>query len=210
MKRSLVMILIVAVAFFSLVSCKGAREEISKASKAIKQVKKVVDKAKSATVDNPLKNAKVGQYIKFKMTTETMGTKTQMEMKQTVIAKDDISVTLRTETTAMGMKMPPQDSKILLNQPYEPYKQGFSDAVVTPLGEGNEQITVGGKTYNCHWAKVKVTASKPTAVDSITTVWSSPDVPVNGMVKMVTDSTTKMGQNAMVTKMTMELVEAGG
>lgn len=210
MKRSLVMILILTVAFFLLVSCKGAREEISKASKAIKQVKKVVDKAKSATVDNPLKNAKVGQYIKFKMTTEAMGTKTQMEMKQTVIAKDDISVTLRTETTAMGMKMPPQDSKIMLNQPYEPYKQGITDAVVTPLGEGNEQISVGGKTYNCHWAKVKVTASKPTAVDSITTVWSSPDVPVNGMVKMVTDATTKMGQNAMATKMTMELVEAGG
>jgi hypothetical protein len=61
--------------------------------------------------DNPLKNAKVGQFIEFNMTTETMGNKMEMKMKQTVVAKDDVSVTLRTETTAMGQKMPPQDHK---------------------------------------------------------------------------------------------------
>lgn len=160
-------------------------------------------------VDNPLKNAKVGEHIEFVMITETMGTKMEMKMKQTVVAKDEVSVTLRTETTAMGKTMPAQDTKIMLNQPYEPYKAGFTDAVVTPLGEGNETITVGGKAYACHWAKVKIVATKPMAVESTTTVWSCKDVPVSGMVKMVTDSTMKMGEKDMVTKMTMELVSAG-
>ena len=159
--------------------------------------------------DNPLKNAKVGEYVDFKMTTDTAGTKMEMQMKQTVIAKDDVSVTLRTETTVGKQKMPPQDTKIMLNQPYEPYKAGLTDAVITPLGEGNENITVGGKPYACHWAKVKVVAAKPTAVTSTTTVWSCKDVPVNGMVKMVSDSTMKVNGKDMNTKMTMELVAAG-
>ncbi|GEM_PF-1282551 len=209
MKRIIAVILILSVTVFALVSCKSAREEIKKAQKVIKEARKVVNKVKAATVDNPLKNAKVGDYVKFRTTTETMGIKTQMETKQTVVAKDEISVTLRTETTAMGMKMPPQDSKIMLNQPYEPYKTGYTDAVVTPLGQGNETITVGGKSYHCRWNKVKVVASHPVSLESISTVWSCPDVPVNGMVKMITDSTTRVGQNKMTTKMVMELIEAG-
>jgi hypothetical protein len=208
MKKLFAVVLMLTLAILSLVSCKGAREEIGKATKAIKNVKKVVEQAKTAASDNPLKKAKVGDYIKFRMITETMGTKTQMEMKHTVIAKDETSVTLRTETTAMGMKMPPQDSKIMLNQPYEPYKQGFTDAVVTPLGEGSETINVNGKSYNCRWGKVKVVSSKPNPVEAVTTVWSSPDVPVNGVVKMVTTSTMNFNGNSMSTKMTMELIEA--
>ena len=160
-------------------------------------------------VDNPLKNAKVGEWIEFTMTTETMGAKMTMKMKQTVIAKDAVSVTLRTETTAMGNKMPAQESKILFDQPYEPYKEGFKDAVVTPLGSGSETITVGGKPYACQWQKVKVVATKPMPVEATTTVWTCKDVPVSGMVRMVTDSSMKMEGQTMSTKMTMELVGAG-
>jgi hypothetical protein len=160
-------------------------------------------------VDNPLKNAKVGEWIEFVMNTETMGTKMDMKMKQTVVAKDAVSVTLRTVSTMMGKEMPPQDSKILFDQPYEPYKAGFQDAVVTPLGEGNETITVGGKAYSCHWVKVKVVATKPQAVEATTKVWTCKDVPVSGMVKMETESNMKIGDKMMATKMTMELTGAG-
>jgi hypothetical protein len=96
----------------------------------------------------------------------------------------------------------------MLNQPYEPYKAGLSDATVTPLGEGNETITVGGKPYSCHWVKVKIVTTKPTAMTGTTTVWSCKDVPVSGMVKMTTDSAIKMNGKDMNTKMTMELVAA--
>jgi len=160
-------------------------------------------------VDNPLKNARVGEFIEFKMITEAMGTQMEMKMKQTVVAKDDVSVTLRTESTMMGKEMPAQDNKIMLDQPFEPYTQGLTDAVVTPLGEGDETITVGGKSYDCHWAKVKVVTTKPAAVEAVSTVWTCKDVPVNGMVRMVTDSAMKMGEQTMNSKMTMELTGAG-
>jgi len=159
--------------------------------------------------DNPLKNAKVGEWVEFVTHTESMGTKMEMHMKQTVVAKDATSVTLKTESTMNGNKMPPQETKIMLDQPYEPYKQGFADAVVTPLGEGTETITVGGKAYACHWAKVKVVATKPTAIDGTTKVWTCKDVPVSGMVKMENESAMKAGDKIMNTKMTMELVGAG-
>ncbi len=207
MKRYPVLMLLIAAALLSMIACKDVRENVDKGTKAVKAVKKAVEAAK--TTDNPLKKAQVGEFINFKMTTESMGTKTDMQMKQTVVEKDEVSVTLRTETTAMGMKMPPQDVKIMLNQPYEPYKQGLTDAVVTPIGEGNETLTVGGKSYACHWAKVKVVVSKPSEIESVTTVWTCPEVPVNGMVKMVTDSTMNAGGNTIQSKMTMELLETG-
>jgi len=158
--------------------------------------------------DNPLKNAKVGEWIEFVIHTQTMGQTMDTKMKQTVIAKDAVSVTLRNVTTVMGKEMS-NDTKIMFDQPYEPYKMPNSDAVVTPLGEGNETITVGGKPYNCHWVKVKVVTTKPQAMEGTTKVWSCKDVPVNNMVKMETESAMKMGDKVMNTTMTMELVGSG-
>lgn len=97
----------------------------------------------------------------------------------------------------------------MLNKPYEPYTQGFSDAVVTPLGEGNETITVGGKSYSCRWAKVKVVATKPAPIASTTKVWSSKSVPVTGLVKMESESVMTIGGNTMNTTMTMQLTGSG-
>jgi predicted NodU family carbamoyl transferase len=159
--------------------------------------------------DNPLKRAKVGEWVEFVTTSTTMGSKMDMKMKQTVVAKDDISVTLRTLTTMMGKELPPQDTKIMLNQPYQPYTQGFSDAVVTPLGEGNETISVGGKSYACRWAKVNVVANTPAAVKSTSKVWSSKDVPVSGLVKMESETVMTVGGNTMNTTMTMQLTGSG-
>ena len=161
--------------------------------------------------DNPLKNAKVGDWLQYNMTTSAMGQNMVMKMKQTVVAKDATSVTLRTETTMMGKAMPPQDTKIPLNQAYEPYKTdpSITDAKVTPLGEGNETITVGGKAYPCHWVKVKMVATKPAPTDGTVKVWTCKDVPVSGVVKMETETAIKAGTQTMNTKMTMEITGSG-
>lgn len=208
MKRNPILALLVLAALCALVACQNVKKEVARGKEAVKAVKKI-DEATPKVAGNPLKNAQVGEYINYKMTSESMGAKTDVEMKQTVIAKDDVSVTLKTETTAMGMKMPAQETKIMLDRPYEPYKAGLTDAVVTPLGEGEETITVGDKSYACHWAKVKVTTATPTAMESVSTVWSCPDVPVNGMVKMVSESVIKAGGQEMRSKTTMELIGAG-
>jgi len=160
--------------------------------------------------DNPLKNASVGEWIEYVMRTGAMGQSMEMKVKQTVVAKDATSVTLRSESTMMGKKMPPQDTKIPLNTPYEPYKQGMPAGVtVTPLGSGSETITVGGKPYACTWTKVKIVMTSPQAMEGTTKVWTCPSVPVTSVVKMETDSTINAGGQTMKSTMTMELVGTG-
>lgn len=165
--------------------------------------------AARAADENPLKNAKVGDWVELANRTETMGQTMTMQMKQSVVAKDETSVTLRTEVTMGGMKMPGQDVKVPFNQPYEPYKQNLTDAKVTSLGEGDETITVGGKSYKCHWSKVKVTAAQPQPIEMTAKVWTCKDVPVHGMVRMESEGTMKMGDQGMTMKTSMELVGSG-
>ena len=159
--------------------------------------------------DNALRNAHVGDWVEFAMHTGAMGQQMEMKTKQTVVAKDAAFVTLRTETSMMGHTMPPQDVKIPLNTAYEPYATGLTDAKITILGQGNETLTVGGKAYACHWMKVRVTATKPQPMEGTTKVWTSPSVPVSGVVKMETESTVTVGGKPMRTQMTMELVGSG-
>ena len=160
-------------------------------------------------MDNPLKDAKVGEWLQFTSHTEVMGQKMETKMKQTVIAKDAVSVTLRTVVDMGGKEMPPQDMKIMLDKPYVASKSGSSDAVTTQLGEGYETIIAGGKSYACHWIKVKTVETKPLAVESVSTVWGCKDVPVNHTVKMESEATTTRGGKIMTTKTTMELVDSG-
>jgi len=159
--------------------------------------------------DNPYKSAKVGEWAETLAVSESMGRKTEIKSKQTVIAKDDVSVTLRMTMTMMGREIPPQETKIMLNKPYDPYAQGYTDAKVTTLGEGDETITVDGKSYTCHWAKVKVVATQPAAVESTVKVWSSKDVPLAGMVKMESDTVMTMKGTTMNSKMTLKLTGSG-
>jgi len=164
-----------------------------------------------AAEENPFKKAKVGEWIEYTMNTEAMGQKMEMGMKQSVLAKDETSVTLRTESSMMGQKMPGQDVKILLDKPYEPYLQDqkLTDAKVTPLGDGNETITVGGKSYACRWTKVKVVATKPQAMEMTAKTWVCKDVPLSGMVRMESEMNMTVNGQAMATKTSMELKGAG-
>ncbi len=157
--------------------------------------------------DNPLRNASVGQWAEYVMKNQVMGQTMEMKMKQSVVAKDATSVTLRTETTVMGKKTS-TDVKIPFDQPYEPYKTGLpanAKVTVTPMGTGSETVTVGGRAYACTWAKVKMVMAAPTPMESVTKVWTCKDVPVAGMVKMETESTMSAGGQSMTTRMTMEL-----
>lgn len=167
----------------------------------------VLGLAAQAAEENPFKDAKVGEWIEFVMQTEAMGQKMEMQMKQSVVAKDETSVTLRMEATMMGQKMPGKDTKIALDKPYEPYlqNQNLTDAKATPLGEGNETISVGGKSYACHWTKVKVVATKPQAVEVTAKTWTCKDVPVNGLVRMESETAMTMQGQPMNTKIRMEL-----
>lgn len=157
--------------------------------------------------DNPYKTAKVGEWIAYAMTTQVMGQSMQMKTKQTVIARDEVSVTVKTESWMGSQKMPASEQKILFSKPYVPYNadEKMTDAVVTPMGTGSETITVDGKPYACQWSKVHIVATKPMPMDSTTKVWTSKSVPMSGVVKMETDTAMKMGDKSVASKMTMEL-----
>ena len=156
-------------------------------------------------MENPYKNAKIGDYVGYKMTTSAAGKDFEMSMKQTVSAKSDTEVTLKTDVMFMGNALPSMDTKIDLTKPFN-----FADAVTKgktkgkfeKTGEGKEKIKVGDKTYDCTWITGKVAAeAKGMKIDSDVKVWMSKSVPMSGMVKLEMKSTQF--------NVSMEITESG-
>ncbi len=161
--------------------------------------------------ENPLKNAKVGEWVEYSNRTETMGMAMDMVMKQTIVAKDDASATMRIEVTMGGMSMPGgKEIKIALDQPYDPLTATQEGAQVTILAEGDETITVNGTSYACHWVQAKVVVTQPQAVEATSRIWTSKDVPVGGLVRMESEGKLNAGGQDMTMKTVMELKATGG
>ena len=160
--------------------------------------------------ENPFKKAKVGDWVSYSTVTvmSVGGMKTNSTVKQTVKAKDEKELTVLFEMDTAGQKHS-QEVKIPLDKPYDPAAAApkAPQAKVEKLGEGDETITVGGKQYACHWTQVKATMG-PAAV-STSKVWSCPDVPLGGTVKMETVVDVTAGDTVMKTTSTMELTGAG-
>ena len=165
----------------------------------------------AAAEENPFKNAKVGDFVKYKMVNDVAGMKQEMGMTQTVTAKDETAVTLKIEMEAAGNKLPSQETKVALDQPYDPFKTGAPNAKVEKVGEGEEKVTVGGKEYACKWFQAKVAVTAPTGqeVTGSSKVWICKDVPLGGLVKMESQNEIKMGDKTMQTTSTMTLIESG-
>ena len=157
-----------------------------------------------AAEENPLKNAKVGDFVSYKVTTNMGATAMQMEMKQTVVNKTETEVTMEVATKVMGQEMK-QTHTFKLNEKYDPRApmQGKGDATFKELDKGEETITVGGKTMKTSWTSFETSYSA--GANKVTTkgkAWVCPDVPLGGMVK------TEMDMGAMG-KSNMELVDFG-
>jgi len=136
--------------------------------------------------ENPFKNAKVGDYLTYKMTMSLMGKDHEATMKETVVAKTDKEVTLKSVTTPS--KGENEAQKIDLTKPYDPvvvFMGHDKDAKFAKTGEGEEKIKVGDKTYECHWVAGKATSSfGEDKVEADVKLWYSKSVPLSGMVKM--------------------------
>jgi hypothetical protein len=144
--------------------------------------------AEEKKIENPFLTAKVGDYISYKMSTKVMNNGIEATMKQTVTAKTDKEVTLKTVATVMGMEAPAQETKIDLTKSYDPATvatQGNKGAKYTKLGEGKETLKIGGKEYACSWTKAKVTVeANKMKFESEFKMWTCKKVPLTGMVKM--------------------------
>ena len=150
-----------------------------------------------AEEENPYKKAKVGDWVEYKMANKVGGFAVNVTQKKTVIAKTDNDVTIEMETN--GAKIP---ITIKLNEKYNSVPQS-KDSEVKVVDQGTEKVTVGDKTLDTKWIATEVTVNaggKTTTTKS--NVWMSPDVPLDGMVKMQAD----MGPSG---KSTMELTAFG-
>jgi hypothetical protein len=136
--------------------------------------------------ENPFKDAKVGDYLTYKMTMSIMGKDNEGTMKETVTAKTDKEVILKSETTPGKGKE--QTRTIDLTKPYDPiafFLHEDKDAKFAKSGEGDEKIQVGDKTYECHWVAGKVTSSAGELKNGIDVkMWRSKSVPLSGLVKL--------------------------
>lgn len=155
--------------------------------------------------ENPLKKAKVGDFVAYKMTSMIGGKDVAVDMKQSVSAKDDMEVTLKTTVIFMGQELPAQSTKVDLTKPFDPAAaaiQGNKQGKFEKTGEGKEKLKIGGKTYECTWLAGKMVADvKGQKVESDVKLWFSKMVPLTGMIKMELKSN--------LANVTMELSDSG-
>lgn len=165
--------------------------------------------AEPVAAENPYAMANVGDFVKYKMVTEAMGQTTESTITMTVTAKDENEVTLSSVVEAMGQTMPATEMKISLTQPYDQamWLQGQN---IEKLAEAAETVMVGENSYDTMMTEYKYTMEQGgTVMEANTKSWIAKNVPLGGMVKLITTTTMDMGGQPMTTTMTMELVEVG-
>jgi hypothetical protein len=146
--------------------------------------------------DVPLKRAKVGDYIVYKMIGSVLGT-----MRQEVLAVTDKDVTIKSVTTINGMTLPADVKAYPINSKSDPASLN-KDVKIIAESAGTETLKIGGKEYRCTWRAVTTSAKvADMEVKSEAKVWISKDAPVFGMVKTVS---TTFG-----TTTTVDLSEVG-
>lgn len=175
----------------------------------------IVPSTWAADEENPYKKAKVGNFATYKVTTKVAGLNIEGTVTQTVTAKSDKEVTLKSsgKILAMGMEVPvPEKETVIdLTKPFDPTQaNGVPGAKDAPkaekLKEGREKIKLAGKEYEAKWATYKVKAKSAAGLefDAEMKIWLAAELPI---------PTLKTEMNAEVMggnmEMTMELTEMG-
>jgi uncharacterized protein YpmS len=165
--------------------------------------------AVAAEEENPYKKAKVGDFATFKMVTKVAGLNIEGTVTQSVTAKDDKEVTIKTTVNANGMDFPAQEQKIDLTKPFDPTKAGNlppgAQAKVEKLKDGTEKIKVAGKEYSTKWETYKLKMTQMGMdFEAEMKVWQTKDLNIP-MVKM--EMTADVMGNKM--EVVMELTETG-
>jgi hypothetical protein len=167
--------------------------------------------ARGQDADHPFKNAKVGDYANYTMSTKVGTFDVKGTLTNTVKAVTDKEVTVEVTGKMNGMAIPAQTQKIDLTKAFDPSAAGIganagkTDAKVEKVGEGSEKITVGGKSYEAKWTTMKVTTKTPAGeVVMDLKAWVGKDIPL-GLGRMEMNSMVA----GMAMTMRMELTETG-
>jgi len=174
--------------------------------------------AKSKAEDDvPYKSAKVGDFATYKIATKVAGSSVAGVMTQTISAKSDKEMTVKTaaKMTANGMDIPvpEQESTIDLTKPFDPIKSGIlgqggaagAAPMVEKLKEGKEKLTVAGKEYEATWTTYKLQMNGGgQQLEAEVKVWTSPKF---SFYMLKTEMSAAIG--GMKMEMAMELTEVG-
>lgn len=155
---------------------------------------------------HPLQEAKAGDWARYAVTIESGAGKHSCVATIRIAAVKKDQVTIRTENVMDKKKLPPRDVVVDLSKPYQG-QYSLPEGVEGKIAEeGKEQVTLGDKTYDCTWVKVKA-SSKANGVETEfeNKIWRCPDVPLHGVVKAECQTTVKDLRQAMVSKTTQVL-----
>ena len=155
-------------------------------------------------VPMPYKNAKVGDWVEYKMASGSAKANVDIKQKRTVTEKTDTTITIEMAMSVMGRDIK-HSQTFNLDQKFDPssYTQRGPTAEKSKgeykeVARGEESLTVGGKSLACVWMSYEVSGDGKGGKAKI---WRNADVPLGGMVKM--EAETAKGA------MTMELVDFG-
>lgn len=164
---------------------------------------------RAADDDNPYKNAKVGDFAKYKVTVSVAGMELGGEVTQAVTEKSDKELTLKVSGKVNGMAIPEQTQKIDLTKPFDPTnlnQQALGKDMKVEKGkDGKEKLKIDGKEYETTWTKFKMTGkANGLEIESDMKVWLSKDIP--GVLAKMESTMSVAGQKM---DMKMELTESG-
>jgi hypothetical protein len=156
--------------------------------------------ASAQDVKQPLRNAKVGDYVVFKLSSPQV----QGTMRQEVVAVTDKNVTIKTTSTTNGFTLPASEQTVDIETKSDPAVEARNrqEMKIVDTGNGQETLSINGRAYKCDWrANTSTVSQGGMDIVSESKVWLSNDAPVYGLVKT---ETKVFGQTTV-----MELTEAG-
>jgi hypothetical protein len=134
--------------------------------------------------EQPLKDAKVGDFVVFKRPGE-LGV--AGSVRHEVITIKDKEVTIRTTVTVLGKQLAFEDNKAPMTAKYdlEGPNRNRNDTNILDSSKGQETLKVNGRNYLCDWRSLRcIVTLLGKEYTVIRKVWISKDAPLYGLVRM--------------------------
>ncbi len=149
----------------------------------------------------PLEAVRVGDWLSFKLSGRGQFTGT---LKQTLIAINDATATIKTEQTMGAKPLPAKETKMSLVELRDPLKIAakLDKAKIEEGASGKEDRELNGKKLACDWRELKVSYGEGQTPIISSKVWTSPQIPLTGLVRLENE--------AGGVKTVIELVDYGG
>jgi hypothetical protein len=146
--------------------------------------------------------ARVGDWVSMKVVGKPGAS---IILKQTLLAQNDTTATIKIERITGDKVQRTDEVKIPLEHLRDPAKLALKleKSKLEKTTSGKETLEIKGQKLNCDWSEFKVSyIADGKRVELTSKIWISPEIPLNGMVKME-------DQKGGIKTNTMELIDFG-